>query len=259
MSKFLNRIKKIINGLYSDIFKYVYFPPLDLKPLQDCDDAWYLKYKVLPHAFGRINGETYTNCREALDNSLNNGAKTFECDVCMTSDKIPVMTHEISPEADFETFINTKINGTLTPLSLEMIVNKMRENKELFFFIDTKNGETKFVAKWLKKYASDVIDRFIVQVGYVKDYNEVCKIHKFKYFHWNFSIDRNVNHHLAFVVRNKIHTCSVPHHIIKNEKTLKYLKKYNVKPYAYTVNSPEFQNELYKRGVWGIISDDLFC
>ena len=259
MLKVFKRIKKVVGGIYSDIFKYIYFPPFDLKPIQDCENAWYLNNKVLPHAFGKINNETYTNSKEALDNALNNGVKAFECDVCMTCDNVPVMAHEISENLTFDEFINSKIRGQFTPLSLEMIVNLMRENQELFFFIDTKNGETKFVAKWLKENAIDVIDRFIVQIGYIKDYKEVCKIHKFKYFHWNFSIDRNVNQHLAFVVRNKIYTCSVPHHIIKNNKTLRYLKKYNVKPYAYTINSSNFRDELYNKGVWGIISDDLFC
>ena len=259
MSKVFKRIKKVVGGIYSDIFKYIYFPPFDLKPIQDTEDAWYLKNRVLPHAFGKINGETYTNSKEALDNALNNGTKAFECDVCITSDGIPVMAHEISENSTFDEFMNSKIKGQFTPLSLEMIVNLMREKSDLYFFIDTKNGETKLVAKWLKENAFDIIDRFIVQIGYVKDFKEVNKIHKFKYYHFNFSIDRNVNQHLAFVVRNKIHTCSVPHHIIKNDRTLRYLKKYNVKPYAYTINSEEFKNELYKKGVWGIISDDLFC
>ncbi len=258
MSYIIKRIKKVVNGLWQDLNKIFVIIPHDLKPVKDVENAWYLNSRVIPHAMGEIENETYTNSKEAFDLNYSKGIKTFETDVVFTNDNIPVMAHEIPNNTSFETFMNTKIKDKYTPLSLQNIIEKMNADSDLYIFLDTKNGETLQICQWLKNNATDLLDRFIIQLGKIKDYKEVCKIHRFKYFHWNFSIDRNVNQHLAFIVKNNIHTCSIPYLTIKNKKMLKYLNKFNVKPYAYTVNTLELAKELENKGVWGFICDKLF-
>ena len=49
-------------------------------------EQWYDIDNVVVHALGRIDNATYTNSREALENSYQNGSRTLECDLIVTSD-----------------------------------------------------------------------------------------------------------------------------------------------------------------------------
>ena len=251
------KIKKVIKGIYHDIFKYIYIPPFYLKPLEDDIKSRYYDAKVIPHALGNIENIDYTNSKEALEKSLSHKMNLLEADVCFTSDNVPVMAHEIAPETPSEEFLKTKIKGKFTPLSLDDIFNYMRNNPDLNIILDSKNEDTIKTAEYIKTNAKDIIDRFIIQTGYKRDCKKILKIYPFK-IHWNFSIDGNVNYRLAFLIRNKIHSASISPKMVKNHKTLCYLNKYNIKAYAYTINDEKIANELYKKGVWGIITDCLY-
>lgn len=249
------RLRKIVSGLYRDIFKYIYFEPFGLKPLKNNSDDWFNKYKIIPHAMGGINEDTYTNSLEAFEQSVKNGFNTMEIDVCMTKDHIPVLCHNDVSELTFQDFMTSKIDNKYTPMSLEMLINAMKNNSELIAILDIKNKQEVEVTKYLKSNATDIIDRFVIQIPSVKAFKDITKIHRFKYFHYNFSVDGNVNYHLGFVVKNNIPTCSVAIKSIKNAKTLRYLNKYGVKVFSYTVNTQELYDNLKEKGCYGIITD----
>ena len=122
--------------------------------------------------------------------------------------------------------------------------------------LDIKS-DFEIIIRYLKDKAFDVIDRFVIQIGSPQKYREIIKIHKFKYFHYNFSVDGNLNYNLRFVVKNKIQSCSVAIKNVKSSRTLRYLKKYNIKSFAYTVNDIVLWQKLKKYGVYGIMSDNL--
>ncbi len=250
------RIKKVVCGLYKDVYKYVYFPPFGLKPLVNSEKDWFISSRTVPHAFGLFKNNKYTNSKEALEFLLENNVNISEVDICLTKDNIPVLAHEIKSDITYEDFMSSTLECGLTPLSLFQLVEYMRKNKNLFFLLDIKE-KYKEIITWIKNNANDVIDRFIIQIPSPKIYKNVIKIHKFKYFHYNFSVDGNVNMNLAFVVKNNIQTCSVATKMVKNVNTLKYLNKYNIKTFAYTVNDAKTRTELFKKGVWGIITDNL--
>ena len=257
MIKSLKKIRKNILGIYSDIFKYIYFEPIGLQRLVDEENAWYLKNNIIPHAMGAISGKSYTNSKEALENILTRGFCITEVDISLTSDKIPVCVHELSDNVTFEIFMNSKIENKFSPLSLEMLVNYVRENPKLYILLDIKHLQEEVVARWIKENANDVANRFIIQISSPSIYKKIIKIYKFKYFHYNFSVDGNVNKNLKFVVKNNIFTCSVATKNIKSEKTLKYLNKYNVKTFIYTVNAQEQMHLLFRKGVYGIMTDNI--
>lgn len=257
MVKLLKKIKKNIVGIYNDIFKYIYFEPRGLNVLVDDNNAWYLKNSIIPHAMGNIENKNYTNSKEALENILAKNIFISEVDVCLTSDKIPVCSHELKENINYEIFVNSKIDNEFSPLSLAMLVDYMRKFSDLHILLDIKHLQEEFVVKWILKNAGDVIDRFIIQVASPKVYKKIIKIHKFKYFHYNFSVDGNVNKNLKFVVKNNIHTCSVAIKNVKNKNTLKYLNKYNVKTFVYTVNTKELMTKLINKGAYGIMTDNI--
>lgn len=253
----IKKIIKNIKGIYNDIYKYIYFCPLDLKPIPENKDAWFINNKVVPHALGTVDNLPYTNSKEALEKSLEKGILVLETDVCLTKDSIPVLSHETVSNITFEEFMSTKINGKYTPLSLEDLFNYMRLNEKLHFMLDFKDSNI-YILNYAKKHAVDLLDRFIIQVSTKKDYKKVMALHKFKYIHYNFSVDGNLNMNLGFVVRNNIQTCSVSTRNIKNAHSLKYLNKFNVKVFAYTINDKNIAEKLYSYGVDGIITDLLY-
>lgn len=60
---------------------------------------WYEKNPVTAHVFGCVydkNGNcySYTNCREAFEQSYKKGIRVFECDIDYTKDEIPVLCHD---------------------------------------------------------------------------------------------------------------------------------------------------------------------
>lgn len=252
----IKKIKKNIKGIYHDIFKYVFIPPFWMKPLED-DICWYNNVEPVAHALGTIDGVNYTNSKEAFQNSINRNVRYFETDVIFTKDGIPVLSHEIDPDTNFETFINTKIKDKYTPLSLSNFIEYMDKNPNISVMFDIKGSDAKKLAQWLKENALRHKERFSIQVGYKKDFKEIIKIYPFQ-IHWNFSIDGNVNYRLAFLVKNNIKTASVSINQIKSAKTLHYLNKFNIKPIVYTVNSKEIADKMLSWGCKGYITDNLF-
>lgn len=216
--------------------------------------------KRIPHALGAIDNIPYTNSKEALEKSLQNGIYTMEIDVCLTKDLIPVMSHELQDNINYVDFMNQKIEGKYTPLALKDLFEYMRLNKNLFFILDFKKQDSEtHIINYIKEFANDIIDQFIIQFSSKKEYKKIMSLHKFKYWHYNFSVDGNLNMNLAFVVRNKVQTCSVSKRNIKNQRSLKYLNKFNVKVFAYTINDKAIEEKLYSWGADGIITDFLFA
>ena len=92
---------------------------------------WYDTDNVVAHALGSIEGIAYTNSKEALVNSYQNGFRLFECDLIMTSDGQIVACHDwdfwnretagkvfengdVIPTLDV--FMSHKIMGKYTPV-----------------------------------------------------------------------------------------------------------------------------------------------
>ena len=130
------------------------------------------------------------------------------------------------------------------------------KNKKLFVLLDIKK-DFQIITQYIKDNLIDVADRFIIQINSRKTYKIVNNIYQFKYYHFNFSIDGNLNYNLKFLIKNNIHTCSIVPKMIKNKSTLKYLKKYNIKPYAYTINSKDEYERLLNQGVHGIFTNEI--
>lgn len=136
------------------------------------------------HALGGIDGFKYTNSREALEQSYNNGFKLFEVDVKLTSDRKAVCVHgwaqkdykerlgmeynEENPIMDYSTFMNVKVQGKYTTLSFKDLANFMKQHNDMYVIIDigcksyeeTKEIYTKIVQDC--EYDDMLLQRLIV-------------------------------------------------------------------------------------------------
>ena len=133
MNSKMERLAKSVVGVYKDIFKYIYIPPIGYKSLLDNEGAWYMSSKIIPHAMGGIDGCVYTNSKEALEETLNNGFNIVEADVNLTLDGIPVLSHAICA-MKIDEFIAHKIDGKYTPLSLKGLACYMQKIKNYLFY-----------------------------------------------------------------------------------------------------------------------------
>lgn len=254
ISRVIKRIQKVLLGLYKDLHKYFILLPPGLNPLTDEANAWYSEERVIMHGFGRYNSQTYTNSKEALMKHIALGNKIYECDVTLTNDGIPVLSHD-DINCDSESFKKRK--KSYTRLTLAELVEIAKQNENLYFILDIKDGLYKKICLYLKEIADEsVLKHFIIQAGTKKHFKIIKSIYDFK-IHWNFSVDGNLNRLLCFCIKNGIHSCSVADKNIKNEKTLKYINKYNLKAYAYCVNDTARAHQLIKYGCNGIMTDDL--
>lgn len=164
-------------------------------------EQWYDGGRVIIHALGEIDGDTYTNSKEALENSYQDGARFFECDFNMTSDGHIVACHDwnawynwaYSAEntegyvPDFDEFMNTSIMGKYTALSGENILNFMEKHPDVYVITDTKDGEPEtFIQPFIALVrlaeeldCKDVLDRLIVQIYHEYMYEMVNDIYPF--------------------------------------------------------------------------------
>ena len=110
------------------------------------------KSNWVAHALGGIDNNSYTNSKEALENSYKHGFKFFELDIKYTSDNKLVCVHdwtktdyedrlgleydEESPVMSYDEFMSIKIKDKYTPLSFEDFIDFMKKHKDMYVMID---------------------------------------------------------------------------------------------------------------------------
>lgn len=124
-------IKRRIN-LYTQEIKNWCFSEESIESLETPADAWFISDSpiLIAHSGGGINGYVYTNSKEAILQSIASGYRVIEVDVSMTSDGVPVLSHDFRPDHEqlfnslptLEVFLNTPMECNLTPLTLSDFV-----------------------------------------------------------------------------------------------------------------------------------------
>ena len=155
-------------------------------------EKWYLyKYKInilkqdyIAHALGGIEGNQYTNSKEAIENSYSKGIKIYEADVRLTSDEKLVLVHGWSEEnynnnlgvsynkenaiMSYDKFMNTKIKEKYTTMAYKDLVDFMRLHNDVYVMIDIGNQNYEKTKSIYEKIVSDsnndskILNRLIV-------------------------------------------------------------------------------------------------
>ncbi len=162
------------------------------------DTQWYDQDRVVIHALGMIEEDTYTNSKEALEKSYNMGNTIFECDMILTADNQLVACHDWNSgfQEGFsdeniptkEAFMDAKIYGEYTPLSIVEIVSFMKTHPEVYVITDTKNGEEEYFQKQFQEIVDAAIDaeceevlsRFVIQIYHPYMYADIEEIYHFE-------------------------------------------------------------------------------
>lgn len=238
---------------------------------------WYDENKVVIHALGAIEGKAYTNSKEALENSFSEGNRVFECDMILTADQRLVACHDwglnmqegISEDniPTKEVFMNTKIYGKYTPLSIDEIVLFMKENKDVYIVTDTKAAEGDYysiefqeVVNAARAYeCEEVLDRFIIQIYHAYMYGDIQKIYPFKnviytLYEEGYKGDpKEMEDYAQFCRLNQIDVITMREDYYTDELN-SICQDYSVQLFVHTVNDVNRKEYFSERGV-GVYTD----
>lgn len=176
-------------------------------------------YNVIAHACGGIDGYTYTDSLEALNQSYEKGDRLFDIDLRFSSDGEIVLRHEWQqdleqPEFDYlmntesyvdeyqvgqivreqlptlEQFKNTLIFSKYTPLSFRDVVNWMRKHSDAYIVLDVKE-DPKETYTWIVEHfkEEEILNHLVLSCYDSQDLKAVLEIYPFK----NYMLRQYVN------------------------------------------------------------------
>ena len=140
------------------------------------------------HAGGGINGKTYTNSLEALNQNVKNGFSYFELDFSFTKDGRLVCIHDWGKSfkktfgfwpkerptlATFESLVKSR--SEYQQCTLETLAHWMKHNTSAFIITDIKEDNLQGL-KVISEYIPGFETRIIPQIYDPHNYNEVKKI-----------------------------------------------------------------------------------
>lgn len=154
-------------------------------------------HKYMVHALGDYLGQTYSNTREALEDSYAKGYRYFEVDVERTTDGRLVLSHgwsenackktgmEYQPEfakMTWELFMKQNIKG-MHVMDAADLRDFMKEHPDTYFEIDFHRSKCKAKAKALvAAFADDMelLDRLLIQAGNRETFEDIDSVYHFK-------------------------------------------------------------------------------
>jgi len=140
---------------------------------------------------GKQIPQTYTNSREAMENSYGNGHRVFEIDFLMTSDGRLAAIHswqDVGGEKSSEEWKDIKIEGMYQALFIEDVYEFMLEYPDTFLITDTKsflNGNINMANLFeqfvdtAKKMDESLLKRIVPQIYDQNCYNILMGVYAF--------------------------------------------------------------------------------
>ena len=243
---------------------------------------WYDTDKIIAHALGAIDGVAYTNSKEALENSYQNGVRYLECDFSITADHQLVACHdwdfwyswehdtENTDEKyvpDFEEFMTTKVRTRFTALSGEELMLFMKQHPDIYIITDTKDsspatlGESfkALVELSQKNECEDVLDRFIIQIYNLDMYEIVQEIYPFPnyiltLYQLGFNGEENRMEGFAkFCMLHDIDVITMGGYLY-SDKLLEIADRYGLQIFVHTINDEDEIKAFIDKGV-GVYTD----
>ena len=240
---------------------------------------WYDNNKVVIHALGEIDGHAYTNSGEALEKSYSMGNTIFECDFSLTSDDKLVACHDWNtgfqegfsedniPTKDL--FMQVKILGKYTPVSIDEIVRFMEENQEVYIVTDTKYAEAEFynlqfgeiVDTAVKNDCEDILKRFIIQIYHPYMYEDINKIYQFDNYIYTLYQEvyrgdiQEMEEYAMFCRQHDIDVITMNAEYYSDE-LLDICDRYGLQLFVHTVNDEEMKKSFLEKKV-GIYTDSF--
>lgn len=266
----------IFSCIRLDIGEYLLYNYRNSQP------KWFDTQKVVVHALGEIDGYTYTNSKDALENSYKNGNRLFECDFMLTADEQLVACHdwefweEVTESEDgacagevpvLEEFLDREIYGQYAPLSGRDILSFMKENPDVWVITDTKSAEDEYYKKQFKAIkdlaaemkCEEVLGRIIIQIYHSYMLEDVKKIYPFSNFAYTLYQEgyrgdiQEMEEYAKFCRLSGIDVIVMNEEYYSDE-ILNICNRYGIQLMVHTVNGTEEINEYLQNGI-GVYTD----
>lgn len=137
----------------------------------------------IAHALGSIDGNVYTNSREAMISSIAKGYKYLEVDIDSTSDGIYIATHDWGhfntitnhselkdKKVTFDEFKKRKIYNAYTPITIQEVIDTLKNHPDISIMTD-KISDPDII----ESLFGDIKDRVYVECFSEDDYFELKK------------------------------------------------------------------------------------
>lgn len=217
------------------------------------------------HAFGAVDGITYTNSQEAFFSSMEKGCIIFEVDVTLSSDGIPICRHFGNDTVTYQDFMDSKINDRYTPCDLQFLIDRLIEYPWIYFDLDIYKDKAK-IATYIKNtvmnlsehHRRSVFDRFIIECYGYDGYEEIASVYRFKNMVLTLSEWGGVDHAevCKFMETNAIEVVLVGFPLLTREVAEIY-KERGRKIISFTVNTRDEEKVCRELGCVGIQTDFL--
>lgn len=240
------------------------------------------KSVLVAHAFGSIDGHSYTNSLEAFESNYEAGHRVFEVDLYLTRDKKVVCAHDWIHSAGIqkqawteqippteEEFKNAKIYKDYTPISYVELLHLMKTYPDICIITDTKYTDKQHVDDQfgymvniaVSQGMADVLERFIVQIYNEEMYDIVNTIYSFQnyiftmYQRWNGDIG-DFKKICTWCVKNNVSIITMPINFFSRDSCL-MANQYGIDIYVHTENNVLNAIKMFQNGVCGIYTDSL--
>ncbi len=248
--------------------------------VQALDYSWVSdSINYVAHALGSVGCYAYTNSREALAKSLENGFCLFETDLHLTAEGALVLYHDKERYAEmigaevqesdqitinYQDFNSSLLYDQFHTTTLIDLLNIMDENKNIYVIIDwgaPAEGEDMLWYSGLAYLGSkydNVLDRIVVEIRSEAQLINAAKVYPWKSYalayyenYWLSQVEA-----INFCNRYGIKVVDIPVSNCTEEKMREWIEN-GINVFAYTVNDKEHLEELAAIGVKGIYTDML--
>ena len=206
--------------------------------------------RYIAHAGGTIDGLKYTNSKEAMDYSYEQGFRLFELDIIETSDGKYVAAHDWghwAKETNFkgevpvsrEAFLKHKIRGKYTVLDMDAINSWFKTHPDAILITDKINDPKKFSAQFVGK-GRLMMELFSLQAIEEASLNGVIAVCS------ETPLSQIKGDVVAYFKRHKVSHVALSRRNIANKGALlRKFRENDIKVYIYHVNFDPGKDEKY--------------
>lgn len=242
------------------------------------------------HALGGIDGYSYTNSKEALEQSYKKGARIFEADIHLTSDGEAVLVHgwrkndylyrigeNNYPKANkadgsdyvpaYDEFMGFSIMGRYTPMDMKMLADFMREHGDMFVMVDIASEDYEGTVRAYKAIVracggDDSVLSHLITGGHTKDMIAAVKsVYDFKLYNLYYSDeilsdDLDTDDFISYCRSEGIQSFSCAEAMYTDEAAKK-LKEGGLISFVYTINDEDKADRIIAMGADIVGSDHI--
>ena len=243
-------------------------PPGRAQPLE--------RGQLIAHALGGLEGDTYTNTREAFEQNYALGHRWFEVDLRLTQDGVLVCFHDkheasigiegTLDDVSFEEFLGLEWKDRYSLLSFEALLELLQQHPDALLVTDTKLWDEATIDALVGAVSavdSTLFTRIIPQIYEFGDLDRIEGIERrFGPFYsviFTLYVTRSSNAEvLHFLERRPVPMVTVPQYPGRMERDfLDGLRNTGAYLFTHTLNEPETMRDYLQLGIDGFYTDHI--